>query len=316
MDEQPIVTIVTPSFNTVQYLERTIQSVLEQDYPHIEYIVMDAGSTDGTLDVIRKYENRIAQWVSEPDRGQSHAINKGWACGHGSILAWLNADDRYASPTTVREAVEYLQAHPEVMMVHGQAKLEDTSGNLIGVKGVAFNMLSMLCSSSSGIIQPSVFVRRAALDKVGNVDEDLHYKMDGDLWLRIALHFPVGFVPHVWARIIVHPTMKSNAPQAHLEVLKVTRKFYDLVGLPPEVHKVRRQAFALAYIRHARGNMMLGRHLDARLDLFQAIRLYPGVLRLHRSLVIQGLLGERVNTALRFFKSRYRAFLINFAEAN
>ena len=300
MNKEPsIVTIVTPTLNAAQYLERTIQSVLDQDYAHIEYLIMDASSTDGTLQVIRKYEACIAGWVSEPDRGQSHAINKGWARGHGTILAYLNADDRYATPVVVSEAVEHLQAHPEVMMVHGQAELENADGELVEVKTQAFDLVRALRAASSGIIQPSAFLRRAAVDAVGALDENLHYKMDGDLWLRIALRYPVGFVPRVWARAIVHPAMKSSRPQAHMEVLAMTRKFYALPGLPSAVLAVRRQAFAMAYLRHARGGMMLGRAWPARRDILRALWLHPGLLRTQRSLVLRGLLGQNAHARLR-----------------
>ena len=128
----PVVSIVTPSFNQGRFVEQTIQSVLAQDYPKIEYMVIDGGSTDGSAEIIRRYETRLAYWVSEPDRGQTCAIHKGFARATGSILAWLNSDDLLA-PSAVRIAVEYLRAEAGVGLVYGDRLHIDFKGNVTGV---------------------------------------------------------------------------------------------------------------------------------------------------------------------------------------
>jgi glycosyltransferase involved in cell wall biosynthesis len=128
---KPRVSIVTPSYNQARFLEATICSVLEQEYSPIEYIVIDGGSTDGSLEIIRKYASRLAYWISEPDRGQTEAINKGFARANGDIYAWLNSDDTY-EPEAVAKAVEFLQIHPDVGMVYGDANFIDEQGNVIG----------------------------------------------------------------------------------------------------------------------------------------------------------------------------------------
>ena len=115
--KKPLVSIITPSFNQADYLEHTIRSVLEQDYPNIEYMVVDGGSTDGSVDIIKKYEKQLAWWVSEPDKGQSEAINKGFKRANGEIVAWLNSDDVYM-PNAITRAVETLQANPEAAFVY------------------------------------------------------------------------------------------------------------------------------------------------------------------------------------------------------
>ena len=130
-DALPLVSIVTPSYNQAAYLEATLRSVLDQDYPRIEYILVDGGSTDGSREIIERYAGRLAWWVSEPDRGQTDAINKGFAHAHGEVLAWLNSDDTYL-PGAVTQAVASLQAHPAAGMVYGDANLIDEAGDVIG----------------------------------------------------------------------------------------------------------------------------------------------------------------------------------------
>src|SRR5690348_14672359 len=122
--EIPLVSIITPSFNQAEFLERTIQSVLTQDYPRIEYMIVDGGSTDGSIEVIKKHQSKLAWWVSEQDHGQTDAINKGFNRANGEILAWLNSDDTY-HPQAVAEAVKYLIEHPEVGMVYADCNFID-----------------------------------------------------------------------------------------------------------------------------------------------------------------------------------------------
>ncbi len=124
------VSVVTPCFNPGKHLAATIQSVLSQDYPHVEYLVMDAGSTDGTLDLLRSFGDRV-RWISEPDHGQADAINRGFSRATGQILAWLNADDTYA-PGAIGAAAKFLSEQPGVAMVYGNADFIDADGNLIG----------------------------------------------------------------------------------------------------------------------------------------------------------------------------------------
>ncbi|MCJ7735245.1 MAG: glycosyltransferase, partial [Anaerolineales bacterium] len=131
MDKKPLVSIVTPSFNQQQYLEQTIQSVLDQDYPALEYFVVDGGSNDGSIEIIKKYQDQLSGWISEPDQGQSDAINKGFARSQGEIMAWLNSDDIYL-PGAIRSAVAFLQDNPEVGMVYGDTNLIDGTGRKIG----------------------------------------------------------------------------------------------------------------------------------------------------------------------------------------
>src|ERR1051325_2361432 len=126
-----LISIVTPSYHQARYIEETIQSVLSQDYPQIEYIIVDGGSTDGSVNIIKKYEDQLAWWTSEKDEGQTDAINKGFARAKGDILAWINSDDTY-EPGAVTAAAQYLHEHPDVGMVYGDCNYIDRSGNIIG----------------------------------------------------------------------------------------------------------------------------------------------------------------------------------------
>jgi glycosyltransferase involved in cell wall biosynthesis len=190
--------IVTPSCNTGRYLAAAIASVLEQDWPGVEYIVMDGGSTDGTLDVLKSFGDRV-QWVSEKDQGQSDALNKGFARTTGDILGWLNADDTYA-PGALRAAMEFFEAHPDVALVYGDADYIDHGGRPIAPCAhiEPFNFYRLL-HYSDYIVQPAAFFRRSAFEAVGGLDASLNWTMDYDLWLKIAGRFKVAYMPKLLA---------------------------------------------------------------------------------------------------------------------
>lgn len=243
----PLVTIVTPSFNQAPFLARTIRSVLAQDYPHIEYIVVDGGSTDGSVAILQRYAERLAWWVSEPDRGQADAINKGMAHAHGTIVAWVNSDDLLA-PWAVREAVEAFAAHPEAGLVYGHGFSIDATGRPFrllrtgpwGLEGLM--TFRMLC-------QPAVFVRRALWEQVGGLDLGYHYLLDHHLWLRIALEAPLLHVARPWAFARYHAGAKNAAQAAHFgdEALRLARWMATEPRFAPFYARLRRRVWAAAY---------------------------------------------------------------------
>ena len=205
----PQVTVVTPSYNQGEFVEETIRSVLLQGYPDLEYMIVDGGSTDGTVAVVRKYERWLAHWVSEPDRGQSDAINKGWSLAKGDILAYLNSDDTYM-PGAVQTAAAFLGQHPDVGMVHGGCNIIDEHSRLKQrYRTGDFKIEKVLCGSPSPIAQPSAFVRRAVIDDVGPLDVDMDMAMDLDLWVRIALRYSIAHIPQVLANARFHPGTKT-----------------------------------------------------------------------------------------------------------
>ena len=179
----PLVSIVTPSYNQGRFLKRTIDSVLMQSYPNIQYVVIDGGSTDESVEILRSYRDRF-YWVSEPDRGQTNAINKGLARAKGEILAYLNSDDILA-PRAIERVVHYLQQHPECDMVYGEADYIDEKDRVIGSYKTADYSLNRLIEDCM-VCQPAAFWRKRMTEKVGPFDEQLNFAMDYDYWLRIA----------------------------------------------------------------------------------------------------------------------------------
>ncbi len=204
----PLVSIITPSFNQARYIEATIQSVLAQDHPRIEYIIVDGASTDGTVDILKKYEGGIASWVSEPDRGQTDAINKGFARAQGDILAWINSDDTYALGA-VSAAVNYLQEHPEVGMVYGECNFINETGRVIGKFNSAQTDLRLLRRGYVHIPQQTAFFRAELWRQVGPLDPSFYFAMDYDLWTRMAARSRIQFVPQTWANFRLHTSGKT-----------------------------------------------------------------------------------------------------------
>jgi glycosyltransferase involved in cell wall biosynthesis len=203
----PLVSVVTPSLNQGAYVEETIRSVLEQDYPRVEHIVVDGGSTDGTLDVLRRYP--LVRWISEPDRGQADAVNKGFALARGEIFGWLNSDDFYL-PGAIAAAVDVL-LETGCGMVHGGWRQIDEHGSLIGdVPVVPFDLRRQL-DHANVVAQPGALFTREAFEAVGGLDVSYRYAMDYELFLRIGARFEVRHVDRVLAAYRYHPRSKTVA---------------------------------------------------------------------------------------------------------
>lgn len=205
----PVVSVITPSFNQAPYLEATIQSILGQDYPRIEYIIVDGGSTDGSVDIIRKYESRLAWWVSGKDDGQTDAINKGFARATGQVLAWLNSDDTY-EPHAVGQAAKYLYEHPEVGMVYADCNFINEAGQRIGKFPAAQTDLARLRTGYVHIPQQTMFFRAGLWKQVGPLDPSFYFAMDYDLWTRLASRTQFQYLPgQTWANFRLHTSGKT-----------------------------------------------------------------------------------------------------------
>ncbi len=283
MHSPPLVSIVTPGRNQGTFLEATLRSVLEQDYPAIEYVVIDGASSDGSPEIIHRYSDRLAAWQSEPDDGQSDAINKGWRRCTGEIFAWLNSDDLLL-PGAVSSAVRALEAHPQAAVVYGDTRFIDPTGALAGIppRRPAFDFERVLVGAENPVAQPSAFIRRAVLDEVGFLDTSLHYFMDWDLWLRIGARHPFVHVPELWSSYRLHPDSKTVS-RDHLarmaeELERMYETFFATCRVPPELIGQREEAFANVRFTAANYALEGGNPKEARRLAMRAVRDYPTLL--------------------------------------
>ena len=227
----PLVSIVTPSFNQGRFIGRTIESVLAQSYPKIEYVVIDGGSQDGTVELLQSYRNRL-EWVSEPDRGQTNAINKGMACVQGEIRAYLNSDD-VLMPTAIERVVKFFQANPNCDMIYGDADYIDENDRIIGrypTANYSFNRLLQDCM----ICQPAAFWKQRIATIIGPFDEKCNYAMDYDYWLRIAkAGGNICFLPEKLANSRIYDETKTRSARNEIfkEIFRICKSHVGSVHL-------------------------------------------------------------------------------------
>jgi glycosyltransferase involved in cell wall biosynthesis len=220
--------IITPAYHQAQYIEATIQSVLAQNYPRLDYLVVDGGSTDGTLDILRRYENRL-RWLSEPDRGQADAINKGFKQTTGDIVAWLNSDDLYL-PGVLTQVAEFFYQHPEIDIVYGDYHLIDPTGRLLLTRREIPFDYNILLYGLNYIGQPTVFFRRHVFDRAGYLDENLYYGLDWEYWLRLATcGCKFAHIPHFLAATRWQPQAKTLVapPQMYAEHQVIRDRYWQ-----------------------------------------------------------------------------------------
>lgn len=255
----PLVSIITPSFNQARFLEETIQSVLKQNYPKLEYIIIDGGSTDGSVDIIRKYSRHLAYWESAPDKGQTDAINKGFARATGEIIAWLNSDDIYL-PHAIHDAVAFLQANPETGLVYGDCNFIDAQNRVIGRFPAAQTNYKKLRRGYVHIPQQAAFFRASLWRQVAPLDDSFYFAMDYDLWVRLAKLAPLAYTRRLWAAFRLHGDAKTVAADDRCwpEMLKVhyreggsklapiVMKYYLRKLLAPIINWQRKRMFAKA----------------------------------------------------------------------
>lgn len=186
--EIPKISIVTPSFNQVGFIEETLQSVLNQGYENLEYVVIDGGSTDGSVEIIKKYEDRLHYWVSESDDGHGDALNKGFSHTTGEIMAWINSDDKY-TPWTLKTVADIFTQFPHVEWIIGFTSYWNDRGAMTGSSRVPKNIYDFLLGNYKWIQQESVFWRRSLWEKAGGcINQDYRFMVDGELWTRFFLH--------------------------------------------------------------------------------------------------------------------------------
>jgi glycosyltransferase involved in cell wall biosynthesis len=293
-----LVSIITPSFNQASYLEQTLRSVLDQDYPHIEYIVIDGASTDGSVEVIRKYaesrgvvstpndlensHNRgertlplLAYWISEKDSGQAEAINKGLARATGEIVAWLNSDDYYL-PGAISAAVKAFEGNPDAVMVYGDLLAVDENGQTINtLKYKQLSLEDLLCFQIIG--QPSVFFRREVYEKIGGLDTTFHFLLDHHFWIRIAQYGRILHIPQTWSAARYHAEAKNRAKASQFgrEAFRILDWAKSQPGLAEAVSSVERRARASANRVDARYLLDGGKPASALSAWFRAVAIHP-----------------------------------------
>lgn len=289
--ELPLVSVVTPSLNQGQFIAETVNSVLSQDYPRLEYLVVDGGSTDKTLDILRCYGERL-HWISESDNGQTAAINKGWRLAQGEIIAWLNSDDTYL-PGAVKRAVSFLQAHPAVDAVYGDCDYVDGEGRFLrAYPARPYDYVELVRSAFDYIPQPATFIRRRALESVGHLDESLHYVMDLDYWLRLGVRHAMTYLPERLATLRLHQTAKSiqQVGDFPAELIYTYQRLFALPDLPRSVREIETEAMSNVYYAAAYCAFWSGRPQEARHYGLLAWRRYRKFRRL-LPLIAMGKLG-------------------------
>lgn len=211
LSRQPLVSIITPSYNQGKYLAHTIESVLSQDYPNFEYIIIDGGSADNSVQIIDQVKSHLAYWVSEKDRGQTDAINHGFAKARGEIIAWLNSDDTY-EPGAISDMVNTFLKNPDCGFIYGECDFIDSDGKKIGRFNAKQTSLKKMREGYVHIPQQAFFFRRELWEKVSPLDDSIFFAMDYDLWLRLANLAPFRYIPgKVWANFRLHADAKTVA---------------------------------------------------------------------------------------------------------
>lgn len=312
------ISIITPSFNQARFIDQAIRSVLEQEgprgaaergYPAIEYFIIDGGSTDSSLDIIKKHESKLAGWVSEKDQGQADAINKGIKASSGEIVAWLNSDDIYL-PGAIQTALEAFHRHPEAGLVYGNVLSINENSQAFNLQSFQPYTLPDLMTFRI-ISQPAVFMRRAALEQAGLLDLSYHYLLDHHLWLRMAQVAPIVYIPRTLAAARYHAEAKNLAHTAEFgrDAFRIVDWMAADPRFAPLFRKNRRRILAGAHRLDAFYLLDGGFYARSLAAYARAFRYNPGVVFPETHRVLYALLAPLGLNRLRPLYTRVRSFL-------
>ena len=303
------ISIVTPSFNQSRFLGETIDSVLGQGYPDLEYIIIDGGSSDGSVDLIRSYDDRLTYWVSEQDSGQAEAINKGWQRSNGEILGWINSDD-YLLPDALRKVAIVFRGHPHVGIVYGQGVYVDEDGGKLQYTGGQIIPQKMVDGSYYSLPQPAVFLRRAVIEKVGLLDESFHYALDGEFFCRAFANFEAFYIPAPLACLRVHGVSKSVAAGKEFapEIMRMAEKIVASPEAYPRCQVDRDTVVSGAYLNSARFLYNNGLYMSAAVSLARSVKLTrfharQVILREFPRLLVRLIFGPQIYSRLSAYKN-------------
>ena len=306
------VSIITVCFNSAATLEGTILSVLSQDYRDIEYIVVDGGSTDNSVDIIKKYGSKLAYWVSEKDSGQADAINKGFARATGDIVAWLNSDDYYLAGT-VSAAVKIFEENPDVVLVYGNMLAVDEHGktfNILNYKQLTLE--DLICFQIIG--QPAVFMRRSTLQKTGGLDSTFHFLLDHHLWIRLAQQGRILHVNQTWAAARYHAEAKNRAKAAEFgrEAFRILENVEQDGNLASIFARINRRARASAHRVDSRYLLDGGQPAAALSAWTRALFIHPPTALVRLNIFVSSILnllglGKLREKILKRREARYKS---------
>lgn len=302
-----LVTIVIPAYNHAKYLKQAIDSVLSQDYQNIELIVLDDGSTDNTLDLLKSYGNLFV-WERHENMGQANTLNKGWKMAKGDILSYLSADD-FLLPHAVRVSIENLLENPDAVLSYGDFQLVDSESRVVrNVSAPDYSYEEMvtnyICAPG-----PGVFFRRDAYLKAGGWDSNFRQSPDYEYWLRLGL---TGWFMHINNRLAafrVHEESQTFAPTTITradEPLKIIQKYYNLENIPVEIFNKKKKAFANANFVSAQLHLRSGRYKLGFSNVYKAILISPQTLfslRLLRMLA-NGLFNRGFHKLLQIIRQK------------
>ena len=276
----PVLSVITPAYNQAAFLGQTVESVLAQDYPHIEYRVIDDGSTDQTAQVLAEYDGRIL-WETQENRGQTPTINKGWSLAKGDVLTWLNSDDTFL-PGAVSIAMRFLEGNPDVGIVFGRTLFTDEHGAPLepsrNVGGFDYTAFVVGCENS--IPQPSAFIRRDVVEGIGPLNDKHYYFMDWDYWLRAGARHRIVSIPEILSTYRLHAESKtvSHGLKYAADLEGMYREFFASEHVPEDVRRHERLAMANMYFTSGDYYLRSGDAAAAAQMGIRALKQYPALV--------------------------------------